>query len=110
MAENTFQFDELETGAPESETAAEANIPEREVLLSKSALFKMLGDITRLKILYAIKERELNVQEIADAVAVSQSAVSHQLRLLRSHGIVDFKKAGRMTFYFISADEISSLL
>lgn len=109
MADNSFQFDDIETPVLE-ETAPAVEMPERNQIIEISNMFKLLSDSTRLKILYAIKSQELSVQEIADTVETSQSAVSHQLRLLRNTGVVDFKKNGRSTFYFISSEVIIELL
>ncbi len=58
-------------------------MPDDEVLYELADLFRVFGDSTRIKILYALHDNELCVQDIADAVALSQSAVSHQLRVLK---------------------------
>ena len=62
---------------------APAEMPDDEVLYELADLFRVFGDSTRIKILYALHDQELCVQDIAAAVALSQSAVSHQLRVLK---------------------------
>ena len=59
------------------------DMPDDEVLYELADLFRVFGDSTRIKILYALHDNELCVQDIADAVQLSQSAVSHQLRVLK---------------------------
>ena len=71
----------LEQTAPEKETQP-VEMPDDEVLYELAHLFRVFGDSTRIKILYALHDSELCVQDIADAVQLSQSAVSHQLRVL----------------------------
>ena len=70
----------MERPAPKD---APAEIPDDEVLYELADLFRVFGDSTRIKILYALHDQELCVQDIAAAVGLSQSAVSHQLRVLK---------------------------
>ncbi len=72
--------------------------------------FKILGDPTRIKILYALSRRELCVCDISAIVAMGQSAVSHQLRLLRSARLVKYRKEGKMVWYSLDDTHISQLL
>jgi ArsR family transcriptional regulator len=71
--------------------------------------FKALGDVTRVRILHALAHAELCVNELAASVGLSESAVSHQLRLLRSLRIVRARRAGRMIFYALDDQHIMSL-
>lgn len=73
-------------------------------------LFKILGDATRIKILHALSKRELCVCDIAAVVAMGQSAVSHQLRLLRGSRLVKFRKEGKMAWYSLDDEHIALLL
>jgi ArsR family transcriptional regulator, lead/cadmium/zinc/bismuth-responsive transcriptional repressor len=68
--------------------------------------FKMLGDVTRVRILDAIARTERCVHEIADLVGLSESAVSHQLRLLRSTRLVRSRRAGQHVFYALDDHHI----
>lgn len=72
--------------------------------------FKLLGDATRLKILHALSKRELCVCDIASVIQMGQSAVSHQLRLLRSARLVKYRKDGKMVWYSLDDEHISLLL
>ncbi len=72
--------------------------------------FKLLGDTTRLKILHALSKRELCVCDIAAVVQMGQSAVSHQLRLLRSARLVKYRKEGKMAWYSLDDEHIDLLL
>ena len=64
--------------------------------------FKIFGDTTRLKIIHAISMQEICVYDIASLLGVSQSAVSHQLKMLRQFKIVKARKVGKMVFYSLS--------
>ena len=66
-------------------------MPDDEVLYELADLFRVFGDSTRIKILYALHDNELCVQDIANAVQLSQSAVSHQLRVLKDTKLVRFR-------------------
>ena len=71
--------------------------------------FKLLGDVTRVKILDALSQQELCVCDLAALVGLSESAVSHQLRLLRNMRLVRARRAGRMVFYALDDHHIMSL-
>ena len=73
-------------------------------------LFSALSDPSRVRILSTLLEAELNVQEIADRVGLSHSAVSHQLRGLRQMRIVRAQKRGRQVFYALDDSHVSDLL
>ncbi len=78
---------------------------------SISELFKTLGDPTRLRILFTLLQRgEQNVGEIAGQVDMSESAVSHQLRVLRLQRLVHAHKSGRTVTYCLDDDHVKSLL
>ncbi len=72
--------------------------------------FKALSDPTRVRIISALLADELCVHELAEAVSVSQSAVSHQLATLREMRLVRFRKKGRHVFYTLDDDHIRDLL
>jgi ArsR family transcriptional regulator, lead/cadmium/zinc/bismuth-responsive transcriptional repressor len=72
--------------------------------------FKLLGDLTRVRILDGLSKTELCVCEIAALVGLSESAVSHQLRLLRGGRLVRSRRAGRMVFYSLDDHHIVALL
>ena len=71
--------------------------------------FKTLGDATRLKILYLLMHGELCVCEITEFLGANQSAVSHQLRILRNTRLVKYRREGRSVFYSLDDDHIKQL-
>ena len=73
-------------------------------------LFRVFGDSTRIKILYALHDNELCVQDIANAVQLSQSAVSHQLRVLKDTKLVRFRRDGKTVYYALDDDHVRSIL
>ena len=81
-----------------------AALPDDETLYDLSELFRVFGDSTRIKILYVLFESELCVCDIADLLGLTQSAISHQLRVLRSSKLVKFRRDGK-TLYYSLADE-----
>ena len=85
-------------------------LPDDEVLYDLAELFRVFGDSTRIKILYALHDSELCVQDIADAVQLSQSAVSHQLRVLKDSKLVRFRREGKTVFYALDDDHVRSIL
>lgn len=72
--------------------------------------FKVLGDANRIKILYLLKDKEICVQHIARTLDMSQSAVSHQLRLLRQQRLVHYVKDGKKTYYILADKHIEDII
>jgi DNA-binding transcriptional ArsR family regulator len=72
--------------------------------------FKVLSDPTRVKILYALIQKEICVCDLAAVLKITDSAVSHQLRLLRHQNMVKFRKEGKMAYYSISNDHIIKMI
>ena len=85
-------------------------MPSEDTLYDLTELFRIFGDSTRIKILYALHDSELCVQDIADAVQLSQSAVSHQLRVLKDSKLVRFRREGKTVFYALDDDHVRSIL
>jgi ArsR family transcriptional regulator, lead/cadmium/zinc/bismuth-responsive transcriptional repressor len=83
---------------------------EDEDLLRLAEIFKAMGDGTRLKILHALSQEELCVCDLVEVLEVSQSAVSHQLRVLRNLRLVKFRKVGKMAYYSLDDQHVSALL
>lgn len=73
-------------------------------------LFKIFGDPTRIRILYAMLETELCVNDIAACLQMSQSSVSHQLRILKSSKLVKSRREGKLIFYSLDDDHVRSIL
>lgn len=81
-----------------------------EDLLNKlSEFFKILGDTTRTKILYALDKNEMCVCDIANVLGMSKSSISHQLGTLRRSGIVKCRKAGKEVFYTLDDDHVKGV-
>ena len=85
-------------------------LPPDEFLYDLAELFKMFGDSTRVKILYALLESELCVCDIAKLLDVTQSAVSHQLRVLKSGKLVKCRREGKVMFYSLADEHVVRIL
>lgn len=85
-------------------------LPDDDVIYSLAELFKMFGDPTRAKILQCLQIRDLYVGEIADILDMSISAVSHQLRVLRSSKLVKGTKEGKEVRYSLDDDHVTKIL
>ena len=86
------------------------DLPDDELLYDLAELFRVFGDSTRIKILYALFESELCVNDIAQVVGLSQSAVSHQLRLLKTNKLVRFRRDGKTIYYALDDDHVRSMI
>lgn len=87
-----------------------AALPSEETIAGLAELFKMFGDGTRAKILSCLQVKPLCVYEIAEVLDMSMSAVSHQLRVLRSGKLVKGKKEGKEVVYSLDDDHITKML
>lgn len=90
------------------EKVREKMIEEREII-ALSELFKTICDSTRIKILYALSLGELCVCDIANLIEMSQSAVSHQLRVLRNSRLVKYRKEGKSVYYSLNDQHVVNL-
>ncbi|MCR3923428.1 MAG: metalloregulator ArsR/SmtB family transcription factor [Firmicutes bacterium] len=79
-------------------------------ILGLSEIFKALGDPTRIRILYALTQSELCVCDLVDILAMTQSAISHQLRTLRNLRLVKYRKEGKKVFYSLDDEHIINFL
>lgn len=87
-----------------------AQQPDDEILYDLAELFKIFGDSTRIKILYALSESELCVNDIAQLLNLSQSSVSHQLRILKDSKLVRFRREGKIVFYALDDDHVRNII
>ena len=85
-------------------------MPPVEELLDLAEFYKVFGDATRLKILYVLLCSEMCVLDIAALVGMSQSAISHQLRILKQMDLVKNRRDGKIIFYSLADDHIVSIL
>lgn len=81
-----------------------------DIIFRLAAIFKVLGDPTRTKIISALLREELCVCDLTALIGTSQSAISHQLRILRNMSLVKYRKEGRMAYYSLDDEHISSIL
>ena len=88
----------------------EKSLPEDTEFYDLTCIFKALSDPIRIKILFALLDYEICVGEMVNLLQLPQSHVSHQLRILRKYGIVEFTKDKKMSFYYIKNDYIKELL
>ena len=86
------------------------DMPDEELLYDLADLFKVFGDTTRIKILYALMARELCVADLAELIGATQSAVSHQLRTLKQARLVKFQRDGKNVIYSLSDDHVYTML
>ena len=86
------------------------NMPEDELIYDLAELFKVFADSTRMKIIYALLEEELCVCDIAAIVGTTQSAISHQLRILKQSKLVKYRKEGKIVYYSLDDEHISEIV
>lgn len=87
-----------------------AEMPPDEQLYDLAELFKVFGDSTRIRILYALLESEMCVGDMAQLLGLTQTACSHQLRVLKNNKLVRFRRDGKIMFYSLADDHVRSIL
>lgn len=85
-------------------------LPPEEALYDLAELFKVFGDSTRIKLLYALLESEMCVCDLAQLLGLTQSAVSHQLRVLKTSKLVRNRRDGKTVFYALDDDHVRRML
>ncbi|MDD3164582.1 MAG: metalloregulator ArsR/SmtB family transcription factor [Oscillospiraceae bacterium] len=86
------------------------DLPSEKQLFDLAELFKIFGDSTRMKILYALFESELCVCEIAAVLNMSQSAISHQLRIIKQSKLVKNRRDGKIIYYSLADDHVKTII
>ena len=86
------------------------SLPPEEQLLRLAELFKVFGDGTRIRILYVLLEAEVCVCDLATLLGMQQSAVSHQLRILKQARLIKARRDGKTVFYSLADDHVATLL
>ncbi len=84
--------------------------PDDEILLRLAELFKIFGDSTRIRILYSLLGQEMCVCDIAGLLGMSQSSISHQLRILKQSCLVKFRREGKQVFYSLADEHVMTIL
>ena len=85
-------------------------MPEEEKLYDLAELFKIFGDSTRIRILYVLFEAEMCVCDIAEVLHMTQSAISHQLRLLKQAKLVKNRREGKTVYYALADDHVRTII
>ena len=90
--------------------AVNEKMPEEDELYDLAELFKVFGDSTRIKILYVLYENEMCVYDIATLLNMTQSAISHQLRVLKQNRLVKYRKEGKTALYTLADEHVFTIL
>ena len=88
----------------------EDGMPKEEELYDLAELYKVFGDSTRVRILFLLLQRDMRVSEIAAALSMTQSAISHQLRVLKNANLVRSRREGKTAVYFLTDDHVRTIL
>ena len=111
MAENKVDFDRCDCSVIHQEIVDKVrkNMPVEESLYDLAELFKVFGDTTRIKILYALFASEMCVCDIAIALNMTQSSISHQLRVLKQARLVKYRKEGKIVYYSLDDEHVKQI-
>ncbi len=85
-------------------------LPDEDVLYDLAELFKVFGDSTRIRILFALFEQEMCVCDIAESLDMTQSAISHQLKILKQSKLVGNRREGKQIIYFLADDHVRTII
>ena len=87
-----------------------STMPEETELYDLAELFKVFGDSTRIRILFVLFEAEVCVCDLAEALSMTQSAISHQLRILKQSRLVKSRREGKSIFYSLADDHVRTII
>ena len=115
MAEESIQEGKAAGAAgdtlhPDLISSVTADMPDEELLYDLAELFRIFADSTRIKILYVLFEAEMCVCDIAALLNMTQSAISHQLRVLKQAKLVKFRREGKTVFYSLADDHVRTII
>lgn len=110
MAQEGVHAMRMEDTTPSAPAEFDEGMPDEEILYDLADLFKVFSDTTRIKILYSLMAGELRVADIADTIGATQSAVSHQLRILKASRLVKFQRDGKNVLYSLADDHVYTML
>jgi ArsR family transcriptional regulator len=85
-------------------------MPSEDQLCDLAELFKVFGDSTRIRILFALFEAEICVCDLAETLSMTQSAVSHQLKILKQARLVKSRREGKSVIYFLADDHVRTII
>lgn len=95
---------------PEIVDRVKPDMPDEETLYELAELFKVFGDSTRIRILYVLFEAEVCVCDIAEVLNMTQSAISHQLRVLKQSKLVRSRREGKTVYYSLVDDHVRTII
>lgn len=90
--------------------AVKKELPEEERICDLADLFKMFGDTTRMRILFSLFESELCVCAIAELLSMTQSAISHQLKVLKDAKLIGCRREGKTMIYYLADDHVRTII
>ena len=91
-------------------SAVNEKMPDEDELCDLAEIFKVFGDSTRIKILYVLFEAEMCVCDIAQLLNMNQSAISHQLRILKQNRLVKSRREGKAVFYSLADGHVRTII
>lgn len=111
MSDNNREIERCDCECVHTETITKVqeNMPQEELLYDLAELFKVFGDSTRIRILWALDESELCVCDLAALLMMTQSAISHQLRLLKQAKLVKNRREGKNIFYSLDDEHVKQI-
>ena len=86
------------------------DLPDEEEMYDLAELFKVFGDSTRIRILFALYASEYCVNDLAESLGMTQSAVSHQLKILKVNKLVKSRRDGKQMYYFLADDHVRTIM
>lgn len=86
------------------------DLPDEDALYDLAELFKVFGDSTRVRILFALFESELCVCDLSQALDMTQSAISHQLQILRTNKLVKSRREGKQMYYSLADEHVVTII
>ena len=88
----------------------EIHMPNEELLIDLADLYKVFGDYSRIRIMYVLLQEEVCVQDLAEILDMTQSAVSHQLKILKQSKLVHARREGKSIYYSLADEHVSNIL
>lgn len=110
MSKDSLNFCEEGCSNPQSNCLIKQNMLPEDTVYNLAEMFKVLSEPTRIRILHALSRQELCVCNLADILGMNQSAISHQLRILRNARLVKFRKEGKEVWYSLDDDHVITLM
>ena len=95
---------------PDLISSVGADMPDEEMLYDLAELFRIFADSTRIKILYVLFEAEMCVGDIGEVLRMTQSAISHQLRVLKQAKLVKFRREGKTVYYSLADEHVRTII